>query len=122
MSDGLPATWRRCSRQAISSSREAYSSTQRRRMREARGRRQAGVAGEDDGEQLAAVQIFAGEDAQLGEHGRERLLGFVEDEHGAGQGGGDVVAPAGAEGLETAPTVVDGERDAEQVAELTIKV
>ena len=56
------------------------------------------------------------------EHGGERLLGLVDDEHGARQGGGDVLAPAGAQGLEAGPAVVDGERDAEEVAELAVEV
>ena len=68
------------------------------------------------------VEVLAGEDAQLAEHGGEGLLGLVDDEHGAAAAGGDVVGPAGAQGLEAGPAVVDGERDAEEVAELAVEV
>ena len=99
-------------------------------MREPRGSSSAaaqalgepGVAGEDDAEQLLGVEVLAGEDAQLAEDGGEGLLGLVDDEHGAASGGGDVVGPAGAQGLEAGPAVVGGERDAEEVAELAVEV
>ena len=60
-------------------------------MREPRGRSsaaaealgEAGVAGEDDAEQLLGIEVLAGEDAQLAEDGGEGLLGLVDDEHGA---------------------------------------
>ncbi len=83
---------------------------------------QAGVASEDNAEQLFAVELLAGQDAQLAEDGGESLLGLVDDEHGAATTGGDVIAPAGAKGLKTGPAVVGGEGYSEQVAELAIEV
>ena len=43
---------------------------------------EATVAGEDDGEQRAGVELGAGQQAQLAEHGGEHLLGLVDEEHG----------------------------------------
>jgi len=83
---------------------------------------EAPVAGEDDAEELARIEVLAGEDAQLAEDGGEGLLGLVDDEDGAEHGGGDVIRPALSQGLEPSPAVVCGEGDAEEVAELPVEV
>ena len=79
---------------------------------------QAGVAGEDDAEELTAVEILGGEDAQLVEDGGLGLLGLVEDQHRAEQGLRNVLGPAGAQRLEAGPAVLPGERDATLPGEL----
>lgn len=91
-------------------------------LRRAEAIGEARVAGEDDAEELSGVEVFAGEDAQLVEDGSGGLLRFVDDQHGPGEGLGDVVVPASAQGLEAGPAIVDGEGDAEEVSELSIEV
>jgi hypothetical protein len=49
-------------------------------------------------------------------------LGFVDDKDGPTARGGDVLAPSGAQGLESGPSIVTGEGDAEEVAELSVEV
>jgi hypothetical protein len=83
---------------------------------------EASVAGEDDGEELAGIEVFAGEDAELVEDGSECFLGLVEDEDGPCESGSDVLGPASAQGLEAAPAVVRGKRDAEEIAELAVEI
>ncbi len=83
---------------------------------------QSRVAGEDDAQQLLGVEAPGGEDPQLAEDVGEHLLGFVDDEHGAGERACDVVAPALSERFEAAPAVVALEGDAEEVAELAVEV
>ena len=53
-----------------------------------------------------------------GEHAAQGFLGFVEDEDRAQQGTSDVLGPAGAQGLEAAPAVVDLQGHTEEVAEI----
>ena len=130
ISDGLPAAASRWSRQASSSSRRGVVEGEPASDARAEGQQLGGaqalgqsrVAGEDDAEQLLGVEVLAGQDAQLAEDGGEGLLGLVDDEDGAAAGGGDVVGPAGAQGLESGPAVVRGERDAEEVSELAVEV
>ena len=57
---------------------------------------EAGVSGEYDAEELAGVELLAGEDAQLVEDGDEGLLRLVDDEDGPDERGRDVVGPASA--------------------------
>src|SRR4029078_108040 len=83
---------------------------------------QTSVAGEDDREQLPRIEVFAGEQAQLAEHGGWRLLCLISEQHGARKRGGDMLAPARAKSLEATPSVMSGERDSEDVAELAIEV
>ena len=64
------------------------------------------IAGEDRTQQLAAVEVLAGDDAQLTEHRRQRLLRFIDGEHRARQRDGNVLAPACTQGHEAAPAVV----------------
>jgi hypothetical protein len=78
---------------------------------------EAPVAGEDDAEQLAGIEILAGEETELGKDGGVGLLRLVDDEDGPGERGGDVLGPASAEGLEAAPAIVGLERDTEEVPE-----
>ena len=70
---------------------------------------ETGIAGEDDAEELARIELLGGEDSDLVEDGGEGLLGLVDDEDGAAHRLGDVVGPAGAQGLKAAPAVVGGE-------------
>ena len=79
---------------------------------------EASVTGEDDAEKLPGIEILAGQEAELGEDGGERLLSFIDDEDRAGERGGDVLGPASAEGLEAAPPVMGLERDTEEITEL----
>jgi hypothetical protein len=72
--------------------------------------------------QLPGVEVLAGEHAQLGEDAGERFLSLVDDEHRAGQSGGDVLGPASAESFEAAPAVVGLERDVEELTELAVEV
>ena len=83
---------------------------------------QSRIAGEDDAEQLLAVEVLAGQDAQLAEDGGEGFLCLVDDEHGPAAAGGDVIGPASAQGLESSPAIVRGEWDREEVAELAVEV
>ena len=83
---------------------------------------QAAVAGEHDGQQDVAVEAGGGQQAQLGEHGGQHLLGLVDDQHRSRQRGVDVGLPALAQDLGAGPAVVRGELDAEQVAHLAVEV
>ena len=83
---------------------------------------QSRVAGEDDAEELFAIELFAGQDAQLAEDSGEGLLGLVDDEDGAAATGGDVIGPAASQGFETGPAIVRGQGDGEEIAELAIEV
>src|SRR5258708_26372965 len=94
-----------------------YSGTEGQELRGAKAIGQAGIAGEDDAEQLFGIEVFAGENAQLAEHSGESFLGFVDDEDGAATAGADVVGPASAQGLEARPTIVGGKRHGAEVAE-----
>ena len=83
---------------------------------------EAAVAGEDDAEQRAGVELGAGQHAQLAEHGGKHLLRFVDEEHGAQAGVLEVAEPAVAQGLEAAPAIVGLQGDAEEVAEFAVEV
>jgi hypothetical protein len=83
---------------------------------------EAAVAGEDDAEQGARVELGAGQQAQLTEHGGEHFLCFVDEEHGAQAGVFQMRQPAVAQGLEAGPAIVGLQGDAEQIAELPVEV
>jgi len=84
--------------------------------------RQTRIAGEDDAEQLFGVELFTGQDAKLTEDRSERFLGLVDDEDGAATCLGNMIGPPRAQRLEAGPAVVRGKGDAEQVAELAVKI
>src|SRR5665213_14125 len=83
---------------------------------------QARVAGEDDTEELARVELLAGKDAQLVEDGGQRLLGLVDDEDRTAEGGGDVLGPARPQRLESGPAVVGVQRHAEEITKLAVEI
>lgn len=89
-------------------------------MRSRSGRRWS--PGEDDAQELPGVEVVAGEDAQLVEDGGERFLGLVDDQDGPHECGLNVLAPALAQGLESGPAVVTGERYPEEIGELAVEV
>ena len=80
------------------------------------------VAGEDDGEDGARVEVGRGQDAQFGEDRVGHLLRFVDEQDGAKAGGLDVGQPLLAQRLEAGPAVVRRERDAEEAADLAIEI
>jgi hypothetical protein len=51
---------------------------------------------EDDAKEGAGVEFPAGQERELLEHCGKYFLRFVDDQDGPGEGGRDVVAPAGA--------------------------
>jgi hypothetical protein len=61
---------------------------------------QTAVAGEEDTQKLARVEILAGENTQLAEHLGERLLRLVDDEDRSCARGADVLAPSCPQRLE----------------------
>jgi hypothetical protein len=61
-------------------------------------------------------ELLGGQDAQLAQHGGQSLLRLVEDEHGAHERLGDMIAPALAQRFEAAPAIVRGERDTKDAA------
>src|SRR5690606_12700970 len=83
---------------------------------------EAEIAREDDREEGPRIELVAREDAELLEDVRGSVLRLVDEDHGADEGRSDVRAPTLAERLETAPTIRDAERDAEEVAELSVEV
>ncbi len=91
-------------------------------MQLGRAGRSSRIAGEDDTEELFAIELFAGEDAELAEDGGEGFLGFVDDEHGPAATGADVIEPIAFGCLEAGPPVMGREGHGEQVAELAIEV
>ncbi len=66
-------------------------------LRRAKSLGESRIAGEDDTEELFAIELFAGEDAELLEHGGEGFLGFVDDEHGAAPARGRYDRPIASE-------------------------
>ena len=69
---------------------------------------QPAVAGEHDGQEDVAVETGGGQQPQLGQHGRQHLLGLVDDQHGPGERAIDVRLPALAQHLGAGPAVVRG--------------
>ena len=67
---------------------------------------QAAVAGQDDGEDGAGVQVGAGEQAQFAEHDRVHFLGFIDEQDRAVEGGFDVVVPFFPQDFGAGPAVV----------------
>ena len=80
------------------------------------------VAGEDDAQQGARVELRGGEQAQLVHDRGGELLGLVDEQHRTQARGVEVGEPAGTQRLEAHPAVVGSEFDGEQVAELTVEV
>ena len=66
--------------------------------------------------------MHGGEQAQLVEHGRVHLLGLVDQQHRAQEGGLQMSQPALAQGLEAAPAVMGLELDGEQIAHLAVEI
>ena len=83
---------------------------------------QALIAGQDDGQDGAGVQVGAGQQAQLGEDQRVHFLGFVDDEHGPIERAVDVCEPFFPQRFGAVPAVVGRERHAKQVAQFAIEV
>ena len=57
---------------------------------------QAGVAGKDDTEELARVEVLGGEHAEFVEDWGQNFLGFIDDEDGSHEGLCNVLTPASA--------------------------
>ena len=53
-----------------------------------------GIAGEDDGEKLAGVEVGAEKEPELVEYGGVHLLGLVDEQYGPKEGGLEVGLPA----------------------------
>jgi hypothetical protein len=81
-----------------------------------------GVAGEDDGEDGAGVELCGSEDAEFGEDVWIHFLGLVDDKDRAKEGGIDVSVPSFTEGLEADPAVVRVQGHAEEVAEFAVEI
>ncbi len=60
----------------------ADAAAERQKLGRAQALDEARVASEDDAEQLARVELLAGQDTQLVEDGREGFLGLVDDQTG----------------------------------------
>ena len=84
--------------------------------------RQAGVASEDDAEQGPGIEVLAGQNPDLVEDGSEHLLGLIDDEERAHEGGGDVLGPALPQSLKAVESIVVLGGDAEEVADLAIEI
>ena len=80
------------------------------------------VATQHRGEDGAGIELRRGEQAQLIEHRRLHLLGFVHQQHRAHAGVGEVLEPASAQGGEAVPAIVRDEAHAEDVAEFAVEV
>ena len=100
----------------------AHAAAERQQLVGPQAFEETAVAGQHDGEQDVAVEPGGGQQAQLGEHGGQHLLGLVDDEHGPRQRGVDMGLPAIAQDLGAGPAVVRGELDAEQIAHLAVEV
>ncbi len=83
---------------------------------------QPAIAGEHDGEQRAGVEACAREESQLVEDDRRHLLRLVDEQHGAHEGGLEVLLPALAQRLGAGPAVVGAKRHTEEIAELAVEV
>ena len=83
---------------------------------------QAVVAGQNDGQDRAGVQVGAGQQAQFGQDQGVHLLGFVDDQHRPIGGGLDVGEPLFPEGFGAVPAVIGREGHAEQMAQFAVKV
>ncbi len=83
---------------------------------------QAGVAGEQDGEDGVRVEAGAGEEAQLVEHRGLHLLGLVDEQDRARERAVDVGLPALAQGTAAAPAVAGAKLDTEDVTHLAIEI
>ena len=83
---------------------------------------QALIAGQDDGEDGARVQVGAGQQAQFGQDRGVHFLGFVDQEHGPIERRlrcERAIFPAG---FGAVPAVVGRQGDAEEVAQFAVKV
>ena len=80
------------------------------------------VAGQDDGQERPRVELARGKNAQLGQDGRQGLLGFVDEHDRPVAGRLDLGGPGFAEALESGPPVVGCEGDAEEMSELAVEV
>lgn len=83
---------------------------------------QSFIAGEDDAEKRAGIEVLAGKQAQLVEDIGAHLLGLINEEDGAEESGADVLVPTSAQCLEAAPPVRRSERDIEDIANLAIEI
>jgi hypothetical protein len=83
---------------------------------------EAAIAGQDDAEEGARIEVGTGEQAQLAEDEGLHLLDFVDQEHGAEQRALQMREPPLPQGLEAIPAVVRLKDDAEEIAELTVEV
>jgi hypothetical protein len=75
---------------ALQREAHAHAAAERQQLLGAQALQQTAVAGEHDSEQDVAVEPRRGEQTQLGEHSGRHLLGLVDDQHGARQGGVDM--------------------------------
>ena len=84
--------------------------------------RQALVPGENHAEELARVEVLAGQDSEFAKDAVDDLLCLVENEDRAAARRRDVLGPPGSDGLEAAEAIVGLEGHAEEVADLAIEV
>jgi hypothetical protein len=83
---------------------------------------EAAITGEDDGQDGSGIEVGGGEDSEFGEDVGVHFLCFIDEEDGSEVSGFDVSEPFFAQGLETSPSVVGDEGDAEECAEFTVAV
>ncbi len=83
---------------------------------------QAAVAGEDDREDGARVEVGGRQQADLGDHRGQQLLGLVDEHHGPHAGVVDMGEPSLAQVFEAGPAVVVHQVDAEHPADLAVEV
>jgi hypothetical protein len=77
---------------------------------------------QDDGQDGAAIELGAGEQTQFGEDRFAHLLGFVDQQHGAIEGGVDMGEPFFAQNFGTVPAAVRGQGHAEEMAQFAVKI
>ncbi len=80
------------------------------------------IAGQNDGENGAGVQLGAGQQAQFRQDRGVHFLGLVNDEHGAISGGLDMSEPFFTQAFGAMPAIIGREGHAEQMAQFAVKV